>query len=404
VTKRTIKAAEVFQPAWSSEPRYIGLRGGRGSGKSHDRAADLVIRAAQKTLRWVCIREVQRSLDQSVKRLLEDKIEAYGLGSRFRVLENRIEGVQNGTHIIFQGMQNHTADSVKSLEGYDGAWIEEAQSLSQRSLDLLRPTIRKPGSQIWATWNPDKSTDPIDAFFADGGPPGSVVIEANYWHNPWFPGVLRAEMEWDRARDPDKYRHVWCGEYRQNTQAQVFKNWRIDRAEVPPDALPYYGADWGFSVDPTVLVLCWIWGRTLYIQHEAYKVGCEITDTPSLFDTVPGARKHVIRADSARPETISHMRRSGFPMIRKARKGAGSVEEGVNFLKDFDIIVDPQCRHAIDELGAYSYKIDPHTGDILPVLADKKNHVIDSLRYATEERRRASGKSAAALPQVLEVV
>lgn len=341
----------------------------------------------QPGLRWVCIREVQKSLEQSVKRLVEDKIEAMGVGQHFKVLKTEI-GTPGDGLIIFQGMQNHTSESIKSLEGYDGAWIEEAQSLSQRSLDLLRPTIRKPGSEIWASWNPSRPTDPIDVLLrGQQRPPDAIVVEVNWYDNPWFPDVLREEMLWDRARDPDKYAHIWGGQYQRNSEARVFRNWRIEEFETPAHTVFYFGADWGFSVDPTVLVRCWIDGRTLYVDWEAYRVGCEIDDTPALFDAVPQSRKWKIVADSARPETISYMARRGF-RIEAARKGPGSLEEGVAFLQNYDIVVHPRCRHTIDELTLYSYKVDKLTGQVTPILEDKKNHVIDALRYATEAVRR----------------
>ena len=293
--------------------------------------------------------------------------------------------------IIFQGMQNHPADSIKSLEGYDIAWVEEAQSLSQRSLDLLRPTIRKPGSELWFSWNPSQETDPVDALLrGDEPPPDSVVIEVNYTDNPWFPDVLKAEMEYDQRRDPDKYAHIWLGKYQQNSEARVFKNWTIEEFEVDPTQIIRQGADWGFAVDPTVLVQCYIVGRKLYVPHEAYRVGCEIVDTPALFMTVPESEKWPITADSARPETISYMQKHGFQKIMPAIKGPKSLEEGVEFLKSFDIIVHPRCKHLIDELTLYKYKEDPLTGAILPILDDKDNHVIDALRYACEGARRAS--------------
>lgn len=360
-------------------------------------------------LRWVCVREIQKSLEQSVKRLIEDDIERMGVGSRFRVRDKWIETPGDGI-IIFQGMQNHTAESIKSLEGYDGAWVEEAQSLSSRSLELLRPTIREEyddgtTSELWFSWNPNKATDPVDAMLRGSvPPPGAVVIEANYRDNPWFPEVLREEMEWDRARDPDKYAHIWLGEYQRNSEARVFKNWREDVLQVPDGVRPHFGGDWGFAVDPTVLVRCWHWGRTLYIDAEAYKVGCEIDDTPALFggsdrQTPPrwnnrhgwagieGAIDWPIIADNARPETIAYMQARGFRIVG-ARKGAGSVEDGVEWLKSVNIVVHPRCRHTIDELTLYSLKVDKTTGEVLPVLGDKDNHVIDSLRYAMESTWR----------------
>ena len=380
--------------------RYKGIHGGRGSGKSHFFAECLIERAImQPGLRAVCIREVQKSLEQSVKRLLEDKIRDLGVGPLFEVLQFEIRTPGDGL-IIFQGMQNHTAESIKSLEGYDVAWVEEAQSLSQRSLDLLRPTIRKPGSELWFSWNPKRATDPVDKLLrGKDAIPGAIVIQSNWSENPWFPDVLRDEKDWDQRRDPDKYAHIWLGEYERNSEARVFKNWKIDEFDTPDDARFYQGADWGFSVDPTVLVRCFIQGRTLHIDHEAYKVGCEIDKTPDLFDgLVSGqhqiARKWPTKADSARPETISYMQRHGYPNVTKALKGPNSVMDGIEFLKSYDIVVHPRCKHTIDELTLYSFKTDPLTGDVLPVLEDKKNHVIDALRYAVEGVRRAGPVAA----------
>lgn len=382
-----VEVLPVFAPLLKPA-RYKGVWGGRGSGKSHFFATALVTRAAFLPTRAVCVREIQKSLDQSVKRLLEDKIEVYGLGHRFRILDTQILPKAGGI-ILFQGMQNHTADSIKSLEGYDVAWVEEAQSLSQRSLDLLRPTIRKEGSELWFSWNPNKPTDPIDRLLRDNPPPESVVVRANYSDNRWLPDVLQKEMEWDRQRDPDKYAHIWLGEYQRNSEARVFRNWRVEAFETPSDAVFYMGADWGFSVDPSVLVRCFIHGRTLYVDHEAYQVGCEIDALPALFGQVPGALKWRITADSARPETISYMKRQQFNVV-PAAKGAGSVEDGLEFLKSYDIIVHPRCRHVIDELSLYSYKTDKLTGNVLPVVEDANNHCIDALRYAVEAVRKAA--------------
>jgi len=157
----------------------------------------------------------------------------------------------------------------------------------------------------------------------------------------------------------------------------------------PDDATHRFGADWGFASDPTVLIRCHVVGRTIYVDYEAYRVGCEIMDTPDLFFTIPDSEKWPIVADSARPETISHMRKHGFPKIMPAVKGPKSVEEGVEWLKSYDIVVHPRCQHTIDELTCYSYKTDPLTGQILPILADRDNHLIDALRYACEAIRRA---------------
>jgi len=170
----------------------------------------------------------------------------------------------------------------------------------------------------------------------------------------------------------------------------VFRNWTVEEFERPEGTVHRLGADWGFSVDPSVLVRCSVDGRRLYVDYEAYMIGCEIDMLPDLFDRVPESRKWFITADSARPETISYMRNHGFPKINSATKGAGSVEDGIEFLKSYDIVVHPRCKHLIDELTLYSYKTDPLTGEVLPILADKNNHVIDSLRYACEAIRRVT--------------
>lgn len=389
----TIETPRVFKPLLQPS-RYKGAHGGRGSGKSHFFAELLVERCLlHPGTRWACIREVQKSLEQSVKRLLEDKIASLGVSGLFGIKQFEIE-TPGGGLIIFQGMQNHTADSIKSLEGFDGAWVEEAQSLSQRSLDLLRPTIRKEGSELWFSWNPNLETDPVDVLLrGESPPPNAVVVEANYLDNPWLPEVLREEMEYDKRRDPDKYAHVWMGKYQRNSEARVFKNWTVEEFEAPKGAVFRQGADWGFSVDPSCLVRCYLDGRRLYVDYEAYMVGCEIDNLPNLFDRVPDSRKWFTTADSARPETIDYMQRHGYPRINAAIKGAKSLEEGIQFLQSFDIVVHPRCRHLIDELTLYSYETDPLTGQVLPKLADKHNHLIDALRYALEGARKAGADS-----------
>lgn len=386
-----IETPRAFRPLLKPA-RYKGAFGGRGGGKSWDFAGMLLeLCLLRPGLHAVCVREIQQTLGQSVKQLLENLIERFDVGYAFRPLASHIE-TPGGGRIDFRGMQTYNADNIKSLEGYDVAWVEEAQMLSKRSLDLLRPTIRKEGSELWFSWNPRNATDPIDVFLrGKDRPKDSIVVEVSYKDNPWFTKTLREEMEWDRAHDPAKYQHVWMGQYEELTEARVFNNWRIEDFDTPEDSVFYFGADWGFSVDPTALVRCWIDGRRLYVDREAYAVGCEIEDTPALFDSIENgqAREWVITADSARPETISYMRKHGFPRMKKAKKGEGSVEEGVKFLQSYDIIVHPRCKHTIDELTLYRYKTDKLTGQVLPKLEDKQNHVIDSLRYATEQARKA---------------
>ena len=210
-----IPTARVFQPLLAPA-RYKGAYGGRGSGKSHF-FADLLIEdsLAEKGMRSVCIREVQKSLKESAKRLIEDKLGEHRLGEAdgFKVFREVVETPGDGL-INFQGMQDHTAESIKSLEGYKRAWCEEAQSLSARSLSLLRPTLRAEGSEIWFSWNPRRKTDPVDQMLrGETVPTGAVVVRANWSDNPWFPKVLEQERK-DCLRDsPEQYPHIWEGEY-----------------------------------------------------------------------------------------------------------------------------------------------------------------------------------------------
>jgi phage terminase large subunit len=392
-----VQLPEWAEVLFDESARYVALVGGRGSGKSRSVASALVLRAAQKPLRILCAREIQKSIKDSVKRLLDDEIERTGLAGFFTSTDTEIRGA-NGSLMLFAGLRTNI-DSIKSMEGIDVCWVEEAQTVSQASLDVLIPTVRKPGSQLVFSWNPKAATDPVDAMFCGATvPPRSIVRRVNHTDNPWFPDVLRAELEYDRKRDPDKYRHVWEGEYLRNSERRVFRNWRVEEFEAPADAVLRFGADWGFATDPTVLVRCYVVGRELFVDHEAYGVGCEIVDTPALFLTVPQSERWPIVADSARPETISHMRRNGFPKIMAAVKGPKSLEEGVEWLKSHDLVVHPRCVHLIDELTLYSYKADPLTGAVLPVLEDRDNHLIDALRYACEgARRTAAAKPVAPL-------
>lgn len=213
--KLRIPTAAAFEPLLHPA-RYKGAWGGRGSGKSHFFAGSLIEDHLRNPgMRSVCIREVQKSLKQSAKKLLEDKIAEYGLTERdgFKVYREVIETPGDGI-INFTGMQDHTADSVKSMEGVDRAWVEEAQSLSDRSLTLLRPTIRKDGSELWFSWNPMRASDPVDMMLRGANRPSdAVVVRANWSDNPWFPKVLEAERTDSVENEPEKYGHIWEGEY-----------------------------------------------------------------------------------------------------------------------------------------------------------------------------------------------
>jgi phage terminase large subunit len=222
-----IPTAKVFLPLLAPA-RYKGAFGGRGSAKSHF-FGELLVEQAEMApghnggagLLAVCIREVQKTLGDSSKRLVENKIVELGLGHRFKVWRDRIETPGDGT-IIFQGMADHTAESIKSLEGFRIAWIDEAQTLSARSLSLLRPTIRAPGSEIWASWNPRRKSDAIDDFLRARKPEGAIVVESNWRNNPWFPKELEDERQLDLKLYPERYDHIWEGGYAKAFEGAYF--------------------------------------------------------------------------------------------------------------------------------------------------------------------------------------
>jgi phage terminase large subunit len=398
-------AGDLWQPF-----RHLAWHGGRGAAKSRSVATGLVIQSVERHERVLCGREVQRSIKDSVKRLLDDEIERLGLASAFDSTETEIRGPHDSL-FLFAGIKGN-ANGIKSIEGITTFWGEEAQAFSQASIDTVIPTIRAPNSRLIWTWNPDLETDPVDAMFRgnhakqpgyngpawNGPPPNSIVREVNYDDNLWFPEVLQLEMDYDRSRDPDKYAHVWRGQYRRNSEARVFKNWRVEAFDSPANVEYRLGADFGFSIDPSAALRCWIDGTQIFVDHEAWGLGVEIVNLPKLFMAIPEAEKWWMTADSSRPETISHLRNNGFPRIQPALKGARSLEEGVEFLKSYDLFIHPRCQHLIDELTLYSYKLDTLTGQVTPVLEDKDNHLIDALRYAVEGARRALRAKPATAP------
>lgn len=388
-------AAELFEPH-----RYKVLYGGRGAARSWSVARALLIKAAAAPLRVLCAREFQKSIKDSVHRLLRDQIALLELPG-YEVTDHEIRHT-NGSLFLFEGLR-HNVTKIKSLEGVDVAWVEEAERVSQSSWDVLIPTIRKPGSEIWVTFNPHLESDPTYQRFVVSPPPDAWVLKVSADDNPWFPAELAAERTYLYAIDPDAAAHVWGGACRQSSDAQILRGkWRVESFTPAPTWLgPYYGADFGFAQDPNTLVRCWIAPGTLpsstgrlMVEREAYKVGQDTDAIPEHWQrVVPGCQTHVVRADSARPETISYLKRHGLPQITGVEKWAGSVEDGIAHLRQYELIViHPDCPHAAEEARLWSYKVDPLTNDVLPIVVDKHNHVWDAVRYALAPLiKRAAG-------------
>lgn len=381
------------------------LHGGRGSAKSWSIARLLVIRAYSSRVRILCTREFQSSIKDSVHRLLSDQIYLLGLQHEFDIQRDSIKCRRTGSEFLFKGLR-HSIQEIKSTEGIDICWVEEAQSCSLESWQILRPTIRKDGSEIWVSFNPDQDTDPTFGL-VKRPPPDWIVRQVNWQDNPFFGGTLEAERAACFAQDPEAYDWIWEGHCRKITDAVIFRN-RVsfEAFEEPPNVQPLQGLDFGFANDPNAFVRCFIQDECLYVTHEAFGYQVEIDDLPKMvagkdgaeaaeleswsrsdddkWPGVPDAKRWPIKADGARPETISYLSRRGFN-VRAAEKWPGSVEDGVAHLKGFKrIVVHERCKHLAQEFRLYSYKTDRVTGETLPVIADKWNHGIDALRYALD--------------------
>ena len=203
--------------------RYKVAYGGRGSGKSWGVARALLIQGAQSPLRILCAREVQKSIKQSVHQLLTDQIQALGLGGFYEVLETEIRG-KNGTQFYFAGLASHTVESIKSFEGAQRVWVEEGQTVSKKSWDILIPTIRAPGSEIWVTFNPDVDTDDTYQRFVVNPPPSCETVKVNWVDNPWFPPELENERQHCRDTRPEDYENIWEGDCKAAVDGAIYAN------------------------------------------------------------------------------------------------------------------------------------------------------------------------------------
>lgn len=400
------KLVELFEAPRGTH-RYRYARGGRGSGKSYGFALMAAIWGYCERLRVLCTRELQVSIKESFHAELKAAIEAHPwLAARYDVGVDYLRG-HNGTEFLFRGLRS-TVSSVKSTAKIDLTIVEEAEDVPEASWQALEPTVfRQPGAEMWVIWNPRLDGSPVDQRFVKSPPERSLGIEVNWNDNPFFPPELDELRRQDLQRmDPATYAHVWEGAYLVNSDAQVLAG-KVKVAEFTPSQDwngPYHGLDYGFAQDPTAAVRCWVSGSRLYIEHEAGKPGLEIDQTPDfLRRNIPGIERHEIRADSARPESTSYLQRHGLPRTTGVVKWAGSVEDGVAFLRSFsEIVIHPRCRETIRETRLWSYKVDRLSGDVLPVLVDACNHYMDALRYALQPmiRARIHGVSTLSAPGI----
>ena len=398
--KQRIEVPEPLGPMFTvprGSVQYRCSHGGRGSGKSFTFALNAAIWGARESLRILATRDLQSSIKESFHAELKAAISTVPwLTSHYDVGVDYLRG-RNGTEFIFRGLR-HNSQAIKSLAKIDLTIVEEAEDITEESWLALEATVfRQQKSELWAIWNPRTDGSPVDKRFIKSPPQNAIITEINHSDNPFFPEGLETLRKRERERlDLATYAHIWEGTYLENSEAQVLHG-KVRIAEFEPAADwdgPYFGADWGFAQDPTAAVKLWINDGNLYIEYEAGKVGLELDDTaPFLISRLPGIQQHAVRADSARPETISYLRRNGLPRVGAAKKWAGSVEDGIAHMRSYkEITVHPRCKETIRETRLYSYKKDRQTGDVLPIIVDAHNHYMDATRYALAPliRRRAA--------------
>ncbi|EOG1933995.1 PBSX family phage terminase large subunit [Providencia stuartii] len=411
MTVARIEIPPKLVPVFENEGvRYRGAYGGRGSAKTRTFALMTAIRgymAAKNGQSGVilCAREYMNSLEESSMEEVKQAIRSVPWLSDFYELgEKYIRTKCRSVSYVFSGLR-HNLDSIKSKARILIAWVDEAESVSETAWTKLTPTVREAGSEIWVTWNPEKDGSATDKRFRKEPPDNAIVVEMNYDDNPWFPSVLEEERLNDQARlDAATYAWIWEGAYLENSDKQVLANKYVVQS-FPDDLWKkadrlLFGADFGFAKDPNTLIRMFILDDCLYIEREAYGVGVELDHMPAFYDEIPEARKWPIKADSARPETISYLKRQGFN-ISAAKKWQGSVEDGITYLRGFkQIIIHPRCKETAKEARLYSYKTDRITGEVLPVIEDAYNHCWDAVRYGLDgyitqtqgfKRRRIAG-------------
>ncbi len=391
--KLTIALPPKLRPVFSGKADVRGAYGGRGSAKTRSFALMTAVRAYKWAMEGsggviLCGRQFMNSLAESsleeIKAAIREMPELmphFDIGEKYIRTAPHLPG---RIDYVFAGLDRNV-DSIKSKARIRLGWIDEAEPVSETAWVKLIPTLREEDSELWVTWNPESDESPTHKRFRLTHDPLIRVVEMNWRDNPKFPAKLNRDRLRDLAERPDIYEHVWEGAFLTRSDALVLRG-RHTVAEFEPAAGwdgPYYGADWGFSVDPTAFVRCWIHGRILYIEYEAYGHGVEIDNLPALFRTIPDAERYATRGDNARPETISYMQRHGFPHLIAADKWPGSVEDGVEFLRSFErIVIHRRCEHTAREARLWTYKVDRLTGEVKPDLLPGNDHIWDGVRYA----------------------
>lgn len=344
----------------------------------------------------LCAREHLVNLDESSMEEVKAAIRSEPwLDDYYEIGEKYIRSRDGRIKYAFTGLR-HNLGGVKSKARILRCWVDEAEPVAETAWQTLLPTLRDEGdgwqTELWVTYNPEMENSPTNQRFRLSPPSGWAGTELNWSDNPWFPKALNEQRLDDMKHRPETYEHIWEGSYLEITDAQVFHgHFEVDEFEPGPDWHgPYHGLDFGFANDPTAATQSYIHDRVLYVRREAVKKKLELDDTVSYLTTsIPRMSMHVVRCDNARPESISYLVNHGMPKAVAVKKGKGSLEDGIKFIKSFDrVVIHPDCPETAREFRLYNYKVDRLTGDILPIVVDANNHCIDSLRYALEPLMR----------------
>jgi phage terminase large subunit len=398
---------------------YKVYYGGRGAAKDWAFSETLIKRATREAMLVLCTREYQNSVADSVHRILRNTITRLGFESMFKVTDKSIKSLA-GTEFIFKGL-HHNVEEIKSTEGVKITWVHEAQNTTDDSWDNLLATVfRLEDSEVWVSFNVTDLMSPTYRRFVTNPPKGAIVHMVNYDANPFFPPRLRELMERDRANDPRIYEHIWLGKPRAISNSVILGG-RYRIQEFPDDLWKradrlFFGVDHGFANDPAAIVRNFVLpaqkcrelgfklendpspdAPRLFIEYEAGGTGIEINELPTVFDTIPEVRNWPIKADNARPETISYLHSQGFN-ISAAEKWKGSVEDGIAHLRRHVIVVHPRCQRTASNCGAWSYKVDRKVIDaetnapqVLPVVIDGNDDYTDAVRYSHDGYIQKSG-------------
>lgn len=379
---KTIEIPSEFKRLFDSDWREAAIHGGRYSLKSHTVARFLLIRARQRKTRVGCFREFQNSIAESSYQLLADLIKQYDLKD-FTLTNNSIVNTVNGSDFIFKGLWNNE-QSIKSIEGIDVAWIEEAQTVSEKSLEVLTPTVRKDGSQIIYTYNRLLEEDPVHNRLVIQGRPNTLIINVNYdiaLKYGMMPEVIRLEMEDDKEKRPSLYKHKWLGEP-YNQERKIYKDWDIVDS-IPHEArLERYGGDFGYSNDPTAIVAIYRYNGGFIFDEIVYQKGMS---NKQISDVLLNQQKALTIFDSAEPKSIDELSSYGC-MVMPSTKGQGSVLQGIQYVQDQRVSVTKRSANIIKEYKNFMWKMDKD-GKIINEPEHPWKHAMDAISYGLNDLR-----------------